>query len=292
MRFGALLSMLLPVASIAVAQQSAAPPSHKPQVPLQPPPESLRKQIDQPPAQVQDNSHTDRRGTVEAPLIVEMNYPPKTEQQAAENATEEERKASTDRWTIRLTVALVSATLLQFLALGYQGYWLRRTVRTAERTANAIEGIERPYFVLEKLSDFTIGPESVHRVFLTYAFMNLGRTPALVDDLQADFHYSSGAPPKTREYQFRPHPRLRERTYRAGDGFTEDELVVLVSGLNFIHHPLLVPNIEPDQALYLIMRARYRDVAGRMHETGVCRIYDIGASAFIRYEGHGYNYET
>jgi hypothetical protein len=162
----------------AAAQQRHNAPPHKPPPPaLQPPPPGLGEQHDQPPASEHQDAQPDRRGTVDAPLIVEMHNPPKTEIQAAENAAEEERKASTDRWTIRLTVALVVATGLQFLALGYQGYWLRRTVKVAEQS---LTDLEAPFVYIEITRPGIVhhGPQQTDYADLRFRFVNHGRTPA------------------------------------------------------------------------------------------------------------------
>ena len=159
------------------AAQKMISPTAPMAAPLQPPPPGVGEQHNQPPASEHQDTKPDRRGTIDAPLIVEMHNPPKTDQQAAENAAEEERKASTDRWTIRLTVALVVATGLQFLALGYQGYWLRRTVKVAERS---LTDLEAPFIYIEitRHGIFHHGPQQTDYGDLRFRFVNHGRTPA------------------------------------------------------------------------------------------------------------------
>jgi hypothetical protein len=182
-----------------------------------------------------------------------------------------------------LTFCLVIANFV--LALSTFGLWT-----VSARSVRVLESIERPYFVLEQLGDFEVRQEQVNRVYLTYSFTNIGRTPAIVGDLKADFFYSPEPPSRSAQYQFHASAvRLHDRAFKPNDGITE-ELPVLIAGLEFMHRPLC-PNIEPGRALYLIMRARYRDVAGRVHETAVCRRYD-DLSIFVSYGGAEYNYET
>jgi hypothetical protein len=143
MRSTALLAVPLLILPTFVAAESklVSPPQIAP-APLQPPipgAGEVNRQPEKPSAQEHQATQTDSRGTIDAPLIVEMHYPPQTDRETAKNAAEEERKASADRWTIGLTAALVIGTIMQFCALGYQGYWVRRTVKSAERSLALIE---------------------------------------------------------------------------------------------------------------------------------------------------------
>jgi hypothetical protein len=128
------------------------------------------------PAPKSQESGNDRRGTSDAPLIVETRNVPKSDAEAAEEATEKQRKASADRWIIWLTAGLVSATIMQFFALGYQGYWVRRTVKSAERS---LAQIERALLVGMRVE--TSGLVRNQRIIghrITVLFTNTGRTPA------------------------------------------------------------------------------------------------------------------
>ena len=273
-----------------VAQKLVSPPEVA--APPQLPPPAAGEQHYEPPADEHQNTQPDRRGTIEAPIVVEMHYPPKTDQQAAENAAEEDRKEANDRWTFRLTLALVVATVFQFFALGFQGYWLWRTVRTAEKAAGAVEAIERPYFVLETLSGFEVRREKIHRIYVNYTFANIGRTPAIVDELKANFVYSDTPPVPPNAYVFPSSTTvvLRDRAFSSNGRFC-GELPILIGGLNFSYDPVM-PNTETGKCIYLIILAKYRDVAERPHETAICRIRSAESGGFVKYGGNKYNYMT
>jgi hypothetical protein len=289
---GALLAacVFLMIDAMASAQKIVSPPEVA--APPQLPPPAVGEQHNEPAADEHQNAQPDRRGTIEAPIVVEMHYPPKTDQQAAENAAEEDRKEATDRWTFRLTLALVVATVFQFFALGFQGYWLWRTVRATEKAATAIEAIERPYFVLETLSGFEYRREQIHRVYVNYIFANIGRTPALMDELKADFVYSDIPPIPPKAYVFSSTAVLvHDRPFPSNERFV-GELPILIGRLDFTYSPVLTPNMETGKSIYLIVLARYRDLAGRPHETGICRIRSAEGGRFVKYGGDKYNYMT
>jgi len=177
-----LAAAFLIIPTVAGAQSKLVSPQQiaPAPAPLPPPSPSLKEGEDRPPQTVpapksQESEH-DRRGTADAPLIVEMRNAPKTDAEAAEEATEKQRKASADQWIIWLTAALVSATIMQFFALGYQGYWVRRTVKSAERS---LAQIERALLVGAKVD--TTGLVRNQRIIghrITVLFTNTGRTPA------------------------------------------------------------------------------------------------------------------
>jgi hypothetical protein len=141
MRLVALLAAaFLITPAVAGAQSKLVSPSQvAPSTAPQPPSPSLREgesHLSQTgPTPKTQESENDRRGTADAPLIVEVHNPPKTEKEAAENAAEQNRKASAEWWTIYLTAALVAATLMQFGALSWQGRQLKRSVTVASDAA-------------------------------------------------------------------------------------------------------------------------------------------------------------
>ncbi|HEY3912685.1 MAG TPA: hypothetical protein VGM07_22760 [Stellaceae bacterium] len=186
---------------------------------------------------------------------------------------------------------LILVGILQLVVFGFQGYWLLQTVKTARQAASAVDAVERPYFVLESLTGFQVRREQVHREYVEYSVANIGRTPALLDELWVDFHYGEAPPKPPRAYQFPRSPVLTDIPFGSGKTI-KDELQIYIRGLYFLHRPTLMPNIEPDKYLYFIALAKYHDVSGRGYETGVCRVYTIHAfDTFEKYGGIEYNYQ-
>jgi hypothetical protein len=159
------------------------------------------------------------------------------------------------------------------------------------RNVRILEAIERPYFVLETLSGLEYRREQIHRVYVNYTFANIGRTPALVDEVKAHFVYSDTPPVLPNAYAFpQTAVLLHDRPFPSNER-SIGELPMLIPRLDFSYSPVLTPNIEPGRSIYLIVLARYRDLAGRRHETGICRIRSADA-AFVKYGGDKYNYMT
>jgi hypothetical protein len=155
-----------------------------------------------------------------------------------------------------------------------------------------LEAIERPYFVLETLSGFEYRREQIHRVYVNYIFANIGRTPALVDELKADFVYSDAPPVPPKVHVFSSSAALlHDRPFPSNERFV-GELPILIGRLDFTYSPVLTPNMEAGKSIYLIVLARYRDLAGRVHETGICRIRSAEGGRFVKYGGNKYNYMT
>jgi hypothetical protein len=173
------------------------------------------------------------------------------------------------------------------LAFSTFGLWIVTT-----RNVRILEAIERPYFVLETLSGFEYLREQIHRIYVNYVFANIGRTPALVDELKADFVYSDTPPVPPKAYIFSSAAvLLQDRPFPSNERFV-GELPILTGRLDFTYSPVLTPNMAAGKSIYLIVLARYRDLAGRAHETGICRIRSAEGGRFVRYGGKKYNYIT
>jgi hypothetical protein len=183
----------------------------------------------------------------EVPILPQPSAPPRyTEHYEQSEAARTDKDDSGDepesRWKSITEDPVALATLLLagvtgILAASTFGLWC-----VTRRSVRVLETIERPYFLLEQLADFDVREEQIHRVYVTYFFTNIGRTPAIVDDLKADFVYSTEPPLPLAQYQFKDSTvRLHDRVFRSNDGFTE-ELPALISGLNFIYQPYIYPN--------------------------------------------------
>jgi hypothetical protein len=290
-------AMIFAASVPASAQQR---PSHKPTppiaVPLQPPSPSSGKRESNPPqnnsTHEEKNAQPDRRGTVDAPLIVEMRYPPKTEQQAAENAEETNRKASADRWTIGLTGVLAFATIMQFLALGYQGIWLRRTVKIAE---TALTGLERPHLFFSEISasvtpitevkvDDPAGFEPNVKVILTYRISNYGRAPGIVKDL---IFVLINIPPLPRKPNFVISAIFSNRKIIGADLAIADIGGYIAGTITFDDVPQTA-----DGRLFVFGKVRYSDTFGNRFILGFgFRKEDPERATFHAHGGKNYNYQ-
>jgi hypothetical protein len=148
-----------------------------------------------------------------------MHYPPKTEQQATENAAEQKRMASAEWWTIGLTAALVAATLLQFGALFWQGWQLKSSVTVADKTGrearDAIKAAQVSAEATSRIADASIaaelaqviptgtgvtvegypaGGEGSRHAFAIVEVTNFGRTPAFVSRTSVNICLGSALP--------------------------------------------------------------------------------------------------
>ena len=131
--------------------------------------------------QTQQPSATDQRGTQQSPIVVKVLPTPKTNEEAIQEAKERNEKEALDR---RITDAtdnivyfskiLAAVAVLQFLALIFQAWILRRTVNTSRASERAYVTMshEAPGVVFETEGLF----------YLTIKIKNYGRTPAKVTD--------------------------------------------------------------------------------------------------------------
>ena len=198
-----------------------------------------------------------------------------------------------DWWVAGFTGALFVATTGLWIITGFLWASARQAIIDGEKAASAFEAIERPYFVLKSLTGFQVRREQAHREYVECTVTNIGRTPALLDHMWADFYYSDQPPNSPRFHSFSGSPILGNIPFGSGKTITK-EIAIFIRGIDILRrNNSLIPNIEPGKALYFIVRAAYNDVSGHPHETGACRIYNIAAiDTFERYGGDDYNYNT
>ena len=107
------------------------------------------------------------------PLLVKILKSPDTDEEAERNRQKEIDEASDRWWTKAIGISAAVIGLLQFFVYLYQGYWLRRTVRTMDDTA--LRQL-RAYVwcTATQLHDLEIGklPRAVMEI------RNAGQTPA------------------------------------------------------------------------------------------------------------------
>ena len=98
-------------------------------------------------------------------------------------------KAKIDRWTVGVGVATLFVLFLQFVAFGYQGHVLKRTIATMERLGGEqLIASQRPWIYprLSVASDLTFD-EGGANITIAYDLSNAGKTPANSVDLDPRF---------------------------------------------------------------------------------------------------------
>lgn len=178
-----------PAAGPAIPQPSAAAAAETGQPPSEP-------------ADKEPNPEPDRRGTADAPLIVQLQNPPTAAPPAGENAAEARRRASVEWSLLALAAGVVGLAVLQLLAVLFQGVWLRRTVKLAERS---LQELERALIVGARLeATRLVRHDRVVAYRMSLVFTNAGRTPAknlvsngtfvtFEDEVPEDFDYRNRA---------------------------------------------------------------------------------------------------
>ena len=131
--------------------------------------------------QPQQSSTTDQRGTQQAPFVVKVLPTPKTNEEVTQEAKARNEKEALDR---RITDAtdniayfnkiLATVAVLQFLALIFQAWMLRRTVNTSRAS-------ERAYVTMSHEAPGVVF-ETEGLSYLIIKIKNYGRTPAKVTD--------------------------------------------------------------------------------------------------------------
>jgi hypothetical protein len=216
--------------------------------------------------QAQQPSATDQRGTQQAPFVVKVLPTPKTNEEATQEAKERNEKEALNR---RITDAtdtiayfnkiLAAVAVLQFLALIFQAWMLRRTINTSRSSERAYVTMshEAPGVVFD-----TEGLSS-----LTIKIKNYGRTPAKVTDTLLKpviLPPSEKLPPKPnyiREKENLESPKaflVRDDYFIVTEYFDTKEQLAIQEG----------PAI-----LYLIGYVDYVDAFDRRHRGGYARKY-------------------
>ncbi|GGF22773.1 hypothetical protein GCM10011611_31030 [Aliidongia dinghuensis] len=90
---------------------------------------------DSAPNKIQAESGADNANSFQAPTLVKILPPEKTKEERDWEAKKEEADAKFERWTKRIAIVTIAIGILQLIVYTYQGYWLRRTVRTMDDTA-------------------------------------------------------------------------------------------------------------------------------------------------------------
>lgn len=250
------------------------------------------------------NNHpkTDNRGTKDRPLVVDVDKPIISKEEADQTQKKENLDASSKRWTVILTGVIAFSALVQiFIYLRQTGLMkssLRETAKAAQAAsdnASALIGIERPWLLIENLkipayTNFS-DPVRLEGKFL-YKIWNYGKTPARVCALKMrlEIGNSPDIPPNPSEvfgipdFAVNPH--------------------IIPQGVDRAHTELIHPNREPFKAtenrdlanelifLWAYGFVRYLDVHGGYYETRICYRYDFSSQGLILAGPPEYNNAT
>lgn len=169
-----LLAALVLFSSCVFSQSQ--PPAPTPAKPSQPP--------QQQPASGTQQTSADQGVTIKTPVEVKLLNTGKTSEETKQEAYDRKEKSSSDWWLVILTGILAFLALLQLAAFSYQGWQLKRTVDSAERSVMP--------FLLPQISKFDLYPPSVsnasdtHRPSVRFIFNNYGKTPAAIRKVFAE----------------------------------------------------------------------------------------------------------
>lgn len=222
-------------------------------------------------------SNADQRGTDKAPLTVKLLNTGKTETEI----TQDREERATNEWWIRfLTLALVVATLLQFGALLYQAFWLRRTVEATENIGKAAVAVELPMVFVTKIglnpevSNSGDSKEWLPSQFskIEVGFANFGRTPAIGTEICVQWMLCQDLPPEPR--------------YDYIESLATGSIVQPQSNSSF-ETPASIDMAYPKEQLADVNTGTskfwvygfigYRDFLGKSHKTGFCAYWVKGS---------------
>jgi hypothetical protein len=246
----------------------------------QPPPskEKLNQPQQTEPHATQQLPAIDQRGTEQAPLIVKALPSPQANEKAAEAATKQPEKPTSD-WSVNDVIASFAAffALIQAVALSVTIIVL---VRTSQRQLRAYVLVETAYFAQPKTKTGKYAPWSIH-----VTFKNFGQTPAYSTVIKITKILSAPKPDDI----FLPTPENAEilptSIIPPGEIHT-----VRIGGLNNGYRDFVAARNTGKKA-YVWGRADYLDIFGRPHFLTfqmICRFEQIHQFAFCE-KGNGTN---
>lgn len=273
--FVLLLVALFGVAEAEPVQRSFVPP---------PRPVELPRPRAAEPQPAQQNPPVDLRGTEQVPLIVKVLETPQSEAAAAQGIADREQQGARDGLLVKFTgdLALFTAFLaalsaLQLAAFLYQGYWLRRTVKSAEDTTSrqlrAYVGVRE--FEIES---FVVGEVPIVR----FEIANFGQTPSYRTRIWVGVGYLPN--PMTGTFP-EPNHGTTFRVLNPADSITRNTRAEGV-----LTREILDAITAKTTRLCVVGQVEYRDAFGRDHRTDFRSHYDPRISALaISEEGNDAN---
>ncbi|MBI3567552.1 MAG: hypothetical protein HY084_05045 [Gemmatimonadetes bacterium] len=153
----------------------------------------------------------------------------------------------------------------------------------AKASADTLPQVERAYMLFDSKASLGGAQNIRPGINQPVQFRNYGKTPALCGPLYARFYFCEPEP--------EPHPTLSHTEPISSVNAGEP--------MQLEHRPLEATEAQFERArrtgggLFLVAKLVYSDIFGAKHETGVCFMWDEGASAFFLFNGeHRLNYHT
>jgi hypothetical protein len=275
-----LLLALVGLAEAEPVQRSLAQPLRPVERPPPRPPEAQPTQ-QSPPVELHETPPVELRGTERVPLIVKVLETPQSEAEAAQGIADREQQGTRDGLFAKFTgdLALYAAFLaalsaLQLAAFLYQGYWLRRTVKSAEDTASrqlrAYVGVRE--FEIES---FVVGEVPTVR----FEIANFGQTPSYRTRTWVGVGYLPN--PMTGTFP-EPNHGTSFRVLNPGDNITRKTRAEGV-----LTQEILDAITAKTTRLCVVGQVEYRDAFGRDRRTDFRSHYDPRIAALaISEEGN------
>jgi len=256
----------------------------------------------------QQPSADHERGTQKAPLVIELSNPPNGDTIAAELKKNREDQAAENRRLHVFTKLLILVGVLQFAALFFT-VWVTNKLANASKAAaqatasmaDSIRHAERAYLFFKVIKtgldvdmSATVTPSDNGR--LTYAFANMGRTPAILTE-----HFNETVF-RPRRMGF-PEPLDTSGALIGVNRFPPGVVVAANADHMFWENTIRMPliygkdwygfaeNTGDRDNLFLIGYIRYRDVFGTRYLRGYCAIFNVTGGDFVLIGNDRYNYE-
>lgn len=235
-------------------------------------------------------------GSEANPIAVKLLNTGESDAAAAQEAKRIAKKDAFDKssteWTIALTGVLGFATILQFGALFYQGFWLRRSVKVAER---ALTELERPWVFVhikpgtQRYID-AFGKECAEVLF---EIANYGKAPAIIED--CNFGAVVANKPETwlhREYldTLAPDEKRTGRTFFVGE--PAYKMVLDFSVFNAAGEALLPVPGEGENVFFAIYIKYTGNDPSVFYETMCVWIWDFKVRMWVRDSAPEHNRRT
>jgi hypothetical protein len=253
----------------------------------------------------QTQTQNDQRGTKDSPLVVDLLSRPKSEQEAAEEKENDERKALVDRWTIgsAIVVALFTGLLV---IVGWRGVNVAfRTLKAIDRqgddTHRAILLTQRPKLIVRNI---VIWPNEIgtplfgqgRPVTGQFYVANIGGSEATVCESHCMVIGMKGTLPMERPYEGKngnnpiaiksvlPPGGVEVGLFSDGNPFPDfDPMPFFVVGNQSANQVFLA-------AVYVMGWIEYSDGLGFNRRTAFCRKYDPDKGRFFAIEDPDYEH--
>lgn len=241
----------------------------------------------------QQPTASDQRGSEQSPAFVRIIPTPKTDAEAAQDASERQERANSDKWLIRWTAAVAAFTLVLAAVGAWQGIQLKRTVDLAR---SEFFSSHRPRM---RLKHMRLLDERAWRLGgpfeVTLDIVNIGNTAGDITWINyASIILPTGINlPQRPPYDEEPFgPEMRITRFRCG--------IRLPSGVTYgrtVCDGLILDDTQVravlwgESQLYLVGTIEYVDAAG-VRQTAFCRhmvynryppeVEDMGNSKFSK----------